>query len=107
VGRGVGLCRRDRARCFASFGSDAAEPAAIVLTGIKMPGRDGIWLAEHIHAKWPHTAIVMATGATEVETVMKSKQIGAVDYLLKPFGRELLRQALERAESKLPPSNTV
>jgi len=88
----------------AASASEALEimligPADIVLTDIKMPGRDGLWLAERIHQKWPRTAIIMATGATEVETVMKSKAIGAVDYVLKPFGREMLRQALERAEA--------
>jgi response regulator of citrate/malate metabolism len=43
----------------------------------------------------------MATGVDDIENIKKSQQAGAVDYVLKPFGRELLRQALSRAEAAL------
>ncbi len=76
-------------------------PADILLTDIKMPDHDGLWLVERVRAKWPRTAIVMATGVVELEAVKKAQRLGAVDYVTKPFGRELLRQALERAEQKL------
>jgi CheY-like chemotaxis protein len=78
-----------------------AEPASIILVDIAMPGHDGFWLVERIRQKWPKTAIIMATGADDMDGVMKSQRAGAVDYLLKPFGRELLRQALDRAEVTL------
>jgi FixJ family two-component response regulator len=32
-----------------------------------------------------------------METVMRMHKQGAVDYVTKPFGREMLRQALQRA----------
>jgi DNA-binding NtrC family response regulator len=73
------------------------QPAQIVLVDIKMPGNDGFWLIEQLQAKWPRTAIIMATAAYDLGVVEKSKRAGAVDYVLKPFGRELLRQALDRA----------
>jgi len=74
-----------------------AEPAAIALIDIRMPGRDGLWLAEQIRHRWSQTAIIVATGADDLGSIEKSRQIGAVDYVLKPFDRELLRQAMERA----------
>lgn len=74
-----------------------AEPADILLVDIRMPGRDGFWLIERVRAKWPHTAIIVATGVVELLAVRKAQNLGAVDYVTKPFGRELLRQALGRA----------
>jgi CheY-like chemotaxis protein len=78
-----------------------AEPASIILVDIKMPGHDGFWLVEHVRAKWPRTAIIMATAADDLDLVLKSKRAGVIDYVLKPFGRELLRQALNRANAAL------
>ena len=76
-----------------------AEPASIVLCDIKMPGHDGLWLVERLHEKWPGTAVIMASCIDDLPTVMRSRQQGAVDYVQKPFGRELLRQSLQRAEA--------
>ena len=78
-----------------------AEPASIVLCDIRMPGHDGIWLAEQVRTKWPNTAIIMATGVDDFQTITRSQSVGAVDYVTKPFGRELLMQALQRAEAAL------
>ena len=78
-----------------------AEPASIMVSDIKMPGHDGLWLAARVRAQWPHTAIIMATSDLEIRTVLKSRTLGAVDYVTKPFGRELLLQALRRATAAL------
>ena len=77
------------------------EPASILLCDIKMPGHDGLWLAERVRAQWPQTAIIMATALDDTPTVLKSRELGAVDYVRKPFGRELLLQALGRATATL------
>ena len=74
-----------------------AQPCDIMLCDIRMPGQDGLWLAERVREKWPRTAIIMASGVMEVDDVMKSRKLGAVDYVTKPFGKELLLQALDRA----------
>ena len=62
---------------------------------------DGIWLAEQVRARWPQTAVIMASSAQDMETVMRMRKKGAVDYVTKPFGREMLRQALLRASERL------
>ncbi len=75
----------------------AAEPADILVCDVGMPEHDGLWLAEHVHARWPATAIVMCTAHEDSHTVKTSRKIGAVAYVTKPFSQFLLRQALERA----------
>ena len=78
-----------------------AEPADIMLCDVMMPVHDGIWLAEQVRSRWPRTAVIMASSAQDMETVMRMRKQGAVDYVTKPFGREMLRQALQRASEKM------
>ncbi len=80
----------------------AAEPAEIILCDVMMPVHDGIWLTEQVRGRWPQTAVIMASSAQDMETVMRMRKQGAVDYVTKPFGREMLRQALQRAITRLP-----
>lgn len=79
----------------------AAERAEIVFCDVIMPVRDGAWLAQQIQERWPGTVIVAVSGAQEMSTVVKMRQYGAVDYVAKPVGREMLRQALDRALASL------
>jgi DNA-binding NtrC family response regulator len=78
------------------------SPAEIVFSDVIMPLYDGVWLAREIRQRWPATVIVAVSGAQEMETVVKMRQHGAIDYVTKPIGREMLHQALERALAKLP-----
>jgi DNA-binding NtrC family response regulator len=78
-----------------------AQPADIILCDVYMPVHDGVWLAEQVRGRWPQTAVIMASGAQDMETVMRMRKQGAVDYVTKPFGREMLRQALQRAREKM------
>jgi DNA-binding NtrC family response regulator len=77
------------------------EQASVIVCDVKMPGPNGLWLVEVVRAKWPETAIIMATGVADIEMVLDCKRAGAVDYVLKPFGREVLQQAVQRAEKAI------
>jgi DNA-binding NtrC family response regulator len=74
----------------------AVEAVPIVLCDVMMPVHDGLWLAEQIHERWPETALIMASGAQDMKTITTSRRHGAVDYVTKPFGREMMLQALRR-----------
>lgn len=71
------------------------QPPAIALCDVRMPGHDGLWLAERIRRDFPDTAVIMATAARDTDPRM-AEHTGAVDYLVKPFGRQRLQFALER-----------
>jgi DNA-binding response OmpR family regulator len=73
------------------------KPASLVLCDIRMPGQDGLWLADRLRAHWPNTPVVMATGVDDVETVRLSREVGAVDYITKPIARDQLVQVVRRA----------
>ena len=81
-------------------------PAQIVFSDVIMPVNDGVWLARQIRERWPETVIVAVSGAQEVDTIVKMRKYGAVDYVVKPIGREMLHQALERALARLSEPQT-
>jgi putative two-component system response regulator len=72
----------------------AAAPADVALCDVHMPGENGVWLASQIRDRYPSTAIIMATGAHDLEIAVNSLRSNIVDYLLKPFGRARLIEAL-------------
>lgn len=72
------------------------QPAAIALCDVRMPGHDGLWLADKIRSGFPETAVIMASAARDTNPRV-AEHTGAVDYLVKPFGRERLTFALARA----------
>ena len=73
-----------------------SAPPAVALCDIRMPGRDGLWLAEHIREEAPDTAVIMATGVHDAGSAVASLRQGVVEYLTKPFGRDRLRQSVQR-----------
>lgn len=95
---GWGYVVKDAANAAVALELMLADPAAFAIIDIKMPGHDGLWLAEQIRQRW-QTPVIMATGADDMTSVERSRKLGAVDYVLKPFDRELLRQAVTRAEA--------
>ncbi|MGB2714310.1 MAG: HD domain-containing phosphohydrolase [Vicinamibacterales bacterium] len=72
------------------------RPPAVALCDIRMPGHDGLWLADRIRHEHPETAVIMATGVLDVDAAVESLRQGVVDYLTKPLDRERVRDAVVR-----------
>jgi response regulator RpfG family c-di-GMP phosphodiesterase len=71
---------------------------AVALCDIRLgAGKDGLWLAEQLHAGFPETVVLMTTGVMEFNAAVNSLQNGVLDYLVKPFTRERLTDAVQRA----------
>jgi two-component system response regulator FixJ len=93
--------RRLQARPFAS-GHDLVEALGdlqpgVILLDIRMPEMDGFQVMEALEAKdvdWP---VVVMTGHGEVPVAVRAMKLGAMDFLEKPFGEDVLVAALERA----------
>ena len=82
--------------------SDAS--ADLILLDQRMPGRDGIDVAQSIHKQFPTLPIIMVTAYSEVKMAVKAMKIGVHDYLTKPINNNdllfLIQAALE-SESPL------
>lgn len=72
------------------------EPA-VVVTDMKMPGQDGIWLLEVLREKHPDVEVLVMTGFGEVDTAISALRHGAADYLTKPIHHGQLAASVERA----------
>jgi response regulator RpfG family c-di-GMP phosphodiesterase len=70
---------------------------AVAFCDLRLPGKDGLWLAEQLRQRSPDTAVVMTTGVHEFDAAVSSLQAGVVDYVAKPFVRERIASALQRA----------
>ena len=75
----------------AAKASAAKHSIDLALVDIHMPGEDGLSLARHLRERYAHTAIVMLTSASTVVDRIVGLEMGADDYVPKPFDpRELL-----------------
>jgi DNA-binding response OmpR family regulator len=83
----------------------AEGEAHLVLLDIKMPGCGGFEIARKLRA-WSDVPLIMLTGRTDVVDRVAALELGADDYVTKPFStRELLariRAVLRRMENSAP-----
>jgi len=68
----------------------------LVFLDVQMPGLSGLELLERI----PYEPAIVFTTAHD-EYAVRAFELGAVDYLLKPFGRARFRKTLERIRSRM------
>jgi two-component system LytT family response regulator len=76
-----------------------AHAPEIVLLDIRMPGLSGFEVLAALDAAQTPPVVIFVT-AFDAHAV-QAFQVGAVDYLLKPFDRPRFDQALTRAEARL------
>jgi len=75
----------------------------VVISDYNMPGMDGLGLLEGIRAidKLKTTAFILLTGRAEKELVQRAVQLGANNYLVKPFTIATLKQKIEQVVGAL------
>ena len=74
----------------------SGPPPALMLCDIRMPGHDGLWLAARVRQEFPETAVIMSSGVQDAQAAEECQRQGVVEYLTKPFGRDRLREAVQR-----------
>ena len=57
----------------------------LTILDIKMPGKSGAELLPEIRARYPHTAVIMATAVNDISIAIQCMKQGADDYVCKPF----------------------
>lgn len=85
----------------AHTGTEALEAVAhlhpdLVLLDIYLPDISGLKVLRRLHDDAPDVDVLVVTAATEVDTVRAALHGGVVNYLLKPFPYDALRQRLEQ-----------
>jgi two-component system NtrC family response regulator len=69
----------------------------LVLTDMKMPTMDGIELLKRIKEEVPDLPVVVMTAYGTVEKAVGAMQLGAFNFIQKPFQNETLKQIVDKA----------
>jgi DNA-binding response OmpR family regulator len=77
----------------------AVESFSLLISDIVMPGKNGLELLKMVKKEWPLTKAIMMTAYASTDTAMKAIQLGALDYIPKPFTPDELRTTVEQALS--------
>jgi DNA-binding NtrC family response regulator len=73
----------------------------LVILDVLMSGMDGIETLEKIKAFNPAVEVCMLTAVSDRETMQRVKELGAFDYVVKPFDIERLKDAVAKMESRV------
>lgn len=69
----------------------------IIITDIKMPGMDGIKMAEEIKEYLPDCKFIIITGYDEFQYAKAAIKINALDFILKPIDEKEFLEAISKA----------
>ena len=86
----------------------AAEDYDVVFTDIKMPGMNGLEVAERVKAKKPWTPVVIITGFGTAEHEARARAAGATRFIHKPLSPAMIEgSAREVTEVAVAPVETA
>lgn len=83
AGEAVDLCRQNR--------------YDLIITDLRMPGEDGIWLLSEIKENWPSSAVIVMTAYGTIDRAVEAMKKGAYDFITKPFSFDQIEFAIKRA----------
>jgi len=76
------------------------QPVPLMLSDVRMPLMDGVTLLREVTQRWPDTAVVMVTAVADVDSAVNCLQLGALDYVAKPFHLDEVRARVTQALDK-------
>jgi len=103
------ICRKLTRESYSCDQAEDAEKALAMITqgsydcilsDINMPGMDGIELLRNIRVADPDVAVIMVTGAPDLDGALEAMRLGAYDHLSKPLNLDHLSLTVERAVEK-------
>jgi len=73
------------------------EAPDVVVTDVRMPGTDGLAVAERIRRDRPELPVVVMTAHSDLDTTVAAYEGGAFEYLPKPFDLDEVVSVVRRA----------
>ncbi len=88
---------------------NGADRVDLIISDLKMPEMDGIELLQQVQKKWPELPFVLVTAYGTIERAVEAMKLGAVDFITKPFNKELILHTVARIQnmSRLERQNLV
>jgi len=85
-----------------ALAAQMANPAALVITDLKMPGMSGMDVLKRMQAEFPETQVIVMTAYGTIGSAVEAMKAGAYHYVTKPVDFEelglIVGRALERQE---------
>ena len=78
----------------------------LCILDIMMPKKDGFLVSKEIRSKKPHVPFIFLTARSQQEDTLKGLQLGADDYIKKPFSMEELDLRLQAILRRTDKQNT-
>ena len=82
---------------YSAFKILARESVDVVVTNIKMYPMDGLMMSRLIKLEFPGPEIVICSAYGSRDTVIRAREIGVHDYVMKPFKVDKLLRAIRHA----------
>lgn len=82
---------------FKTESRDHAEGCDLLVTDVKMPGKDGIELLQEVRRTFPWIPVVMMTAYGDIPTSVQAVKSGAFDFIEKPVDERKLLEVVESA----------
>ncbi len=76
---------------------DLAEGCDVLITDVKMPGKDGMELLQEVRASFPWIPVIMMTAYGSIPMSVQAVKIGAFDFIEKPVDEAKLLGLVESA----------
>ncbi|MBI1746526.1 MAG: sigma-54-dependent Fis family transcriptional regulator [Acidobacteria bacterium] len=79
-----------------------AAPFDVVITDLKMKELDGIEVVRAFQKHSPEAAVIVITAFGSIDSAVAAIEVGAYDYLSKPFNLNEIRMTIRRALDRHP-----
>lgn len=74
-----------------------SEQPDIILTDIRMPGKDGLYISSFVHQNFPDKIVILITGFSDFKYAQTAIKNHVFDYILKPIDENVLKESLQKA----------
>lgn len=71
----------------------------LLITDLQMPGVDGLQLVKYVSEHFPDIPKLAVTGFPSIDGALRAMKSGVMDYLIKPFTKEELKNAVQKSLS--------
>ncbi len=82
-------------------------PFDLVLSDLRLPDEDGLFLLQWMKQKQVSTPVIIMTSYAEVQNAVEAMKQGAADYIAKPVHHEILLQKIQEVIRTPRPSSPV
>lgn len=95
------ILEKDYDLVFAQNGEEAIQsmrtiPIDMTILDIKMPKKDGLETLKELMRIKPESKVIIATGYKSVDIAKEAMNLGATDYIVKPFDRQKIMKVVQK-----------